>query len=67
MAKGRGHDFFCSQSVVFVYQFAALQSGLPARSIFPVADAKVSPSALASLLQGNPYFVETGYMMPNER
>jgi len=65
--QGRGHRFFCSQFVVFVYQFAALQSGLPAESVFPRADTKVSPSALASMLQGNRYFREAGYMMPNER
>jgi hypothetical protein len=64
---GRGHPFFCSQFVTFVYQFAALQSGLSAANVFPLADAKVSPSALASMLQGNPYFREAGYMMPNER
>jgi hypothetical protein len=65
--SGRGHPFFCSQFVVFVYQFAALQSGLSADAVFAVADPKVSPSALASLLLTNPSFSEAGYMMPNER
>jgi hypothetical protein len=65
--SNRGHDFFCSQFVVFVYQFAALQSGIPAASVFPMADTKVSPSALASMLHASNLFVEAGYMMPNER
>jgi hypothetical protein len=65
--RGRGHRFFCSQFVVFVYQFAALQSGVPARSVFPLSDTKVSPSMLASMLQRNTWFDEVGYMMPNER
>jgi hypothetical protein len=65
--SGRGHKFFCSQFVVAVYQFAAEQSGIAAGKVFNVADAKVSPSDLASLLLKNPYFEEAGYMMPNER
>ncbi len=64
---GRGHPFFCSQFVAFVYQLAAVQSGSTAASVFPLSDTKVSPSLLASLLQGNPHFREVGYMMPNER
>ena len=67
LLKGRNHDFFCSQFVVYVYQLAAYQSGLAAKTLFNISDAKVSPSVLASLLQGNPYFQEAGYMMPNER
>jgi hypothetical protein len=63
---GHGHRFFCSQFVAFVYQFAALQSGAAA-SVFQLSDTKVSPSALACMLQRNPYFREAGYMMPNER
>ena len=67
LLKGRNHDFFCSQFVVYVYQLAAYQSGLAAKALFNISDAKVSPSVLASLLQGNSYFQEAGYMMPNER
>ena len=67
LLKGRNHDFFCSQFVVYVYQLAAYQSGLAAKTLFNISDAKVSPSVLASLLQGNPYFQEAGYMLPNER
>ena len=48
-------------------ELAAYQSGLPARSLFNASDAKVSPSVLASLLQGNRNFQDAGYMMPNER
>jgi hypothetical protein len=67
LLNGRNHDFFCSQFVVYMYQLAAYQSGIAAKALFNVSDAKVSPSVLASLLQGNPYFQEAGYMMPNER
>ena len=67
LLKGQGGAFFCSQFVVLVYQWAALQSGLPAKAVFNISDAKVSPSMLASILQGNAYFRELGYMMPGER
>jgi len=67
MLDGRGHLFFCSQFVVFVYHFAALQRGVLPQSLFPMSDTKVSPSALASMLQHNSFFREEGYMMPNER
>jgi hypothetical protein len=67
LLKGRNHDFFCSQFVVYVYQLAAYQSGLSATTLFNISDAKVSPSVLASLLQGNAHFQEAGYMMPDER
>jgi len=64
---GKGHPFFCSQFVVYVYQFVAEQNGVPASLLFSMNDAKVSPSVLASKLQGSSYFEEAGYMMPNER
>ena len=64
---GKGQPFFCSQFVVYVYQWAARQSGIPAEEVFDVSDAKASPSVLASKLVGNPCFAEAGYMMPNER
>lgn len=67
LLAGRGGEYFCSQFVVLVYQIAAVQSKLAAGSFFNVSDAKVSPSVLASLLQGNPSFQEAGYMMPGER
>jgi hypothetical protein len=53
--------------VVYVYHWAADQSGIPSQSVFSVSDAKASPSVLASKLVGNPYFGEAGYMLPNER
>ena len=37
---------------------AAYQSGMRANAIFNASDAEVSPSALASLLQGNPLWQE---------
>jgi len=65
--EGRTHRFFCSQFVVYVYQFVAEQNGISGAGLFVLRDAKVSPSTLASLLQSNSYFDEAGYMMPNER
>lgn len=64
---GKGHPFFCSQFVVYVYQFVAEQNGVPASQMFNLNDAKVSPSVLASKLRGSADFKEAGYMMPNER
>jgi hypothetical protein len=65
--EGKGHSFFCSQFVVYVYQWAAEQSRIPAQAVFSISDAKASPAVLASKLVGNSRFVEAGYMMPNER
>jgi len=64
---GRNQPFFCSQFVVYVYHWAAAQSGIAPETIFRVSDAKASPSVLASNLVGNPHFTEAGYMLPNER
>jgi len=64
---GKGHPFFCSQFVVYVYQFVAEQNGVPATQLFNLNDAKVSPSVLASKLQGSASFTEAGYMMQHER
>lgn len=65
--EGRTHRFFCSQFVVYVYQFVAEQNAIPAKVLFNLADAKVSPSTLASALVTSPYFSEAGYLLPNER
>lgn len=65
--SGKGHPFFCSQFVVYVYQFAGEQCGISGNSLFDTADGKVSPSFLASLLTKSPNFAEAGYVMPNER
>jgi hypothetical protein len=65
--RGAGHPFFCSQFVVYVYQWAAQQSGLSPRSVFDVSDAKATPAVLASKLVCNPRFEEAGYMVPGER
>ena len=64
---GKGHPFFCSQFVVYVYQFVAEQNGVHASQLFNLNDAKVSPSVLASKLHGSSFFTEAGYMMPDER
>jgi hypothetical protein len=65
--EGRNNRFFCSQFVVYVYQFVAEQSRVGAAAAFNMRDAKVEPSALAASLQRHPMFVEAGYLMPKER
>jgi hypothetical protein len=65
--EGRNQGFFCSQFVVYCYQFVAEQCGLPASHVFRISDAKASPSALAALLAGSPMFTEVGYLMPGQR
>ena len=64
---GKGHPFFCSQFVVYVYQYVAEQNGVPAANLFNFSDAKVHPSLLASSLNASSSFSEVGYLMPNER
>lgn len=64
---GKNSPMFCSQFVVFVFQFVAEQNGQAGSTIFNISDAKASPSRLASILQSNSSFKEAGYMMPNER
>ena len=64
---GRGHRFYCSQFVTYVYQFVAEQNQIDVARVFNMSDARVSPSTLGSLLQNNPWFTEAGYMLPRER
>lgn len=67
LIKGKNHPFFCSQFVVFVFQFVAEQNNLPAEKIFPYGDGCVPPSLLASTLKTHPMFTEAGYMTANQR
>lgn len=67
IGEGAKQPFFCSQFVVFVYQFAGQLMGINPTAIFAASAAKVSPSTLASLLQTNSYFEEAGYVMAGER
>jgi hypothetical protein len=64
---GKASPFFCSQFVVYVYQYVAEQFGLTASTLFPGSDAKVHPSMLATRLVANPQFTEAGYMIAGER
>jgi hypothetical protein len=64
---GKTHPMFCSQFVVYLYQFVAEQNGIAAATLFNIRDAKVSPATLAALLQSNGYFAEAGYLIPKER
>ena len=65
--EGRNQGFFCSQFVVYVYQFVAEQCGRPANSIFSYSDAKATPSILATSLSKHAMFHEIGCLFPNER
>ncbi|HEX7970453.1 MAG TPA: hypothetical protein VF502_19680 [Stellaceae bacterium] len=65
--EGEKQSLFCSQFIVFVYQFAGQLIGYSPTAIFAASAAKVSPSTLGSLLQSNPNFEEAGYVMPGER
>ena len=65
--EGKTNRFFCSQFVVYVYQFVAEQNGIQGKRLFNFSDAKVPPSTLASALTLSPMFHEVGYLMPNER
>lgn len=65
--SGKGHPFFCSQFVVYVYQFVAAQCGLAASRFFPVSDAKVSPAALANMLSGHAGFLQAGHLPSTSR
>ena len=58
---------FCSQFVVYSYQWAATQMGIPSQQIFNIDDKRANPARLAEILQGNPQFLEIGYMIANER
>ncbi len=58
--EGRTSPFFCSHFVVWIYQFAAAQSGLAASSIFNMDAAKANPARLMDILNGNPQFTYVG-------
>lgn len=64
---GREHPFFCSQFVVYVYQFVAEQSGIPAASLFNLADPKVPPARLATYMETSPNFQFVGELAPGVR
>ena len=66
--NNKKHKFFCSQFVVFVYQFVAEQNGIKASDVFKVKDTAVAPSLLGTMLVDNAkFFDEVGFLMPNER
>jgi hypothetical protein len=67
LIKGKNHPFFCSQFVVFVYQFVAEQNNIPAAKILNYGDGCVPPSLLGSTLKSHPMFSEPGYLLANER
>ena len=58
---------FCSQFVVYSYQWAATQMQIRNQKIFNIDDKRANPARLAEILQGNPQFSEIGYMIANER
>jgi hypothetical protein len=58
--SGKNHPFFCSQFVVFLYQFVAEQNGLPATSLLNLPDPKVSPALLTTFLDTSANFKLAG-------
>lgn len=64
---GKGHPFFCSQFVVYVFQFVAEQNGINGSLLFNLGDAKVSPAKLATVLEQNSFFAVAGLLRPGER
>lgn len=52
--SGGDHALFCSQLVVFVYQFVARQNGIPAEHVFNFADTRANPAFLAKSLAARP-------------
>lgn len=67
LIKGKTHPYFCSQFVVFVFQFVAEQNNIPAAKILNYDDGCVPPSLLGSILKTHPMFQEAGYLLANER
>jgi hypothetical protein len=65
--KGKGRPFFCSQFVVFTYQFVAQQMGMRPSQVFEDADAKVSPAKLANVLAHSNAFSNVGDVEANIR
>ena len=65
--SGKNKSFFCTMFVAYVYQFVAEQSGIPGKTIFNEAAAKVPPTKLASMIAQNPHFTEVGWMLPDQR
>ena len=65
--RGGQNRLFCSQLVVYIYQFVAQQSGVAAAALFNMSDAMASPAVLATALHGSATFEEAGYMISNER
>jgi hypothetical protein len=64
---GKSHPFFCSQFVIYVYQFVAVQNGFLPYTIFRGNDAKVPPSTLMDNLITNPQFTRKGFMLKGIR
>lgn len=67
LVKGKSSALFCSQFVVLVYQLVAVQNRMPANSFLKGSDAKVNPSHLLTLFEGNARFDRMGFMQPGIR
>ncbi len=65
--SGKDNPFFCSQFVVYVYQFVAEQSGMAAASIINLSDPKVPPAKLKTFLDGSPNFKYVGELPAGAR
>lgn len=63
---GGNHELFCSQFVVFVYQFVARQNGFPAAYAFGFSDEKANPAYLAKVLAKSTSFALVGLLKKGE-
>ncbi len=64
--SGRNNPMFCSQFVVYLYQWIAEQLGISAKEIFDRNDSKVPPAKLAEMLENNTFFTEVGYIIRDD-
>lgn len=58
--KDQNSPMFCSQLVVYIYQWVATQSGIPAEKVFNIKDNRTSPARLAKILEGSSQFTRLG-------
>ncbi|SOD90033.1 C40 family peptidase [Spirosoma fluviale] len=61
----RGNQFFCSQFVVYIYQFVSYQLNQHAPPVFQLNAGNVNPAKLARMLRGMPQqFTYIGHLLP---
>lgn len=58
---------YCSQFVVYLFQWIGTQMGLSSSYYFNVNDERISPAVLAGLLADSSHFEEIVYLIANQR